>query len=372
MVDEALLTLAAPRFPVAGQAVVAAVEAGFVGDLVRGAVVHRLAPVLVEVLAAEGIDVPADLGERVSADRVLRLRSMSFLARIASSLDGAGLQWAAFKGPVVASFMTRPELRRFNDLDILVRGSDLGAAIDALRGVGAEELNRNWDGYVAHRVGEVPMTAGVVNIDLHWQIVGLGVHRRTMSLDPVAMLHRCRRRLVGQVDVSIFGPEDQLLHIALHSALSGAQRLDQLRDIAVLCQADEVDWSVLGELARNAGVARLVSHAIDRSRVVVGADVSAEFLRELGGRPLALRRRLDKWSRRPVSHQMALTVNLWRDDCPATFRTLSWQIGSRLRSHLGRGVGWDVGDVGGPLYYARESGGEAKRTAFLRGAAEWE
>jgi len=350
---------------------VAAFEAGLVDGLVRQAADHRLAPVLVDVLEAEGIDVPADLVEGVSADRIRRLRSMSFLARIASALDGAGLRWAAFKGPVVASFMSRPELRRFNDLDILVPGSDLGEAIDVLRGAGAKELNRNWDGYVEHRVGEVPLAAGAVSIDLHWQVVGLGVHRRAMNLDPAAMLSRCRRRLVGQVDVRIFGPEDQLMHLALHSALSGAQRLDQLRDIAVLCQADEVDWTVFADAARTAGVARLVSQAIDRSRVVLGADVNTEMLRDLGGRAVGLRRRFDDRSRRPASNQVALIVNLWRDGTAATSRALSWQIRSRVRSRLGRGIGWDVSDVDGPLYYARELGGEAQRAAFLRGAAEW-
>jgi len=364
--------LAGHHFPLDHGPLVAMAEAEMLDQLLEPALEHRLGPVLMDVLETAGLDVPAPLRERVTADRVLRLRSMAVLARAAVALDEAGLRWAVFKGPVVASFLARPELRRFNDLDILVPGTDLGRAIEVLGTVGIEELNRNWDGYVEHRVGEVPMTAGPVNIDLHWQIVGLGVHRRTMNLDPAGMLDRCRRRLVGQSEVSIFAPEDQLLHLALHSALSGAKRLDQLRDIAVLCEADGVDWQEFADLTRGAGVARLVAHALDRSRVILGAEVNSEYLCRLGGRSIGSRRRFDQRRSQRSSDLSALLVSLWRDNTTDTLRSTTWLVKSRVRSRLGRGIGWDAGDIDGVLYYARESGGASQREAFLRGAAQWD
>ncbi len=359
------------NFPIASEPVVEAVEADCLDRLASASVQHRLAPVLVDVLDSVQLDVPEDIRAGVEADRVQRMRSMSALGRVATALDEAGLQWAVFKGPVVASLMSRPELRRFNDIDILVRGRDLGAAIDTLAEAGLEELNQNWDGYVRHRVGEVPMILGPVNVDLHWHLVGLGVHRSTIDLSPDEMLGRVRRRKIADVEVSVLDPEDQLLHFALHSALSGAQRLDQLRDMAVLTDADPVDWDRFAARAKDGGVARLVAHALDRSRVVAGADVGAEFLRELGGRPVSARRWLDDHSSRPPSQMRAISVTFWRDGLVNTARSLWWSLRMRLATMVGRGTGWDVSDEGGPLHYSTPSGGSEQREAFINGAAVW-
>jgi len=357
--------------PVDSAAVVAAVEAGYLDRLVRLAVDHRLGAVLAEVLQSSDMAPPESLESMVAADRMIRLQSMSMLAKMTNLLDSRGLRWACVKGPAVASFMQRPELRRFNDLDILVAGSDLEATVELLRSSGINERNRNWDGYVKHRVGEIPMGAGMVEIDLHWHLVGLGVHRRGMSLNPAEILTRCRRRQVGQAEVSVLGAEDQLLHIALHSALSGANRLDQMRDMAVLLQTDAIDLELLANLAERYQVARLVSHALDRARMAVGADIDREWVDQLGGRTVGLRRRLDGRHSAVDSVGPTLLVSMWRDGTAATLQSLAWQLRSRVRERLGRGVGWDVSDVDGPLYLGRDSGGPAKRAEFMAGAAEW-
>lgn len=337
----------------------------------RLAVDHRLGAVLADVLQTTDMGPPESLKSLVAADRIIRLQSMSMLAKVAAVLDSGGVGWACVKGPAVASFMQRPELRRFNDLDILVAGSDLETAIELLRSAGIDERNRNWEGYVKHRVGEIPMGAGTVDIDLHWHLVGLGVHRRGMRLNPAEMLTRYRRRQVGQAEVSILGPEDQLLHIALHSALSGANRLDQMRDMAVLLETDAIDLGSLADLAERYQVARLVSHALDRARMAVGANIDREWVDHLGGRSVGIRRRLDARPSRADSVGPTLPVSMWRDGTAATLQSLVWQIRSRARDRLGRGVGWDVSDEDGPLYFGRDSGGPEKRAEFMAGAAVW-
>jgi len=371
LVQDALVLLAAPHSPVDTSAVMAAVDAGHMDLLVGGAVEHRLGPVLAKSLQEVGVDVPASLAEMVSRDRVVRLQALAALAKLADLFDSAGIRWACVKGPAVASFMQHPELRRFNDLDILVAGADLSDAVVLLRSAGVEELNRNWDGYVKHRVGEIPMSMGMVDIDLHWHLVGLGVHRRGMRLNPEEMLSGCRRRQVGQAQVSILGAEGQLLHIALHSAMSGANRLDQMRDMAVLLDSDHVDLGVLAELARRYRVARLVAHALDRARESVGAEIERSWIDDLGGRAVAARRRIDTRLAAPTCIGPTLPVSMWRDGALATLRSLGWQLRSRARDRLGRGVGWDVSDENGPLYYGFESGGAEKRAEFMAGAAEW-
>jgi len=372
LLHAALVLLAATHLPDDRRAVAEVVDAGHLDPLVAGAVEHRLGPVLVESLNQIGMEVPESLARIVAQDRLVRLQSLAALAKVARVFDSAGMGWACLKGPAVGSFMQHPELRRFNDLDILVAGSDLGDAVDLLRESGIEEMNRNWDGYVKHRVGEIPMAAKGVSIDLHWHLVGLGIHRRGISLDPVEMLSRTRRRQLGQVDASILSPEDQLLHIAVHSAMSGANRLDQLRDMAVLLESDSIDMALLADTARLYRVARLVSHALDRARLVLGAPVDPDWLDDLGGRTLGLRRFVDARLSRPGSAGPTLAVSAWRDGPLSTAASLAWQLRSRLRSRFGRGVGWDVSDEGGPLYYATRSGGEEKRAGYIAGAAIWE
>jgi len=371
LVHAALISLAGHEFPLDSGAVEAAVEAGALDGMVRGAVEHRLGAVLADLLQSSGVEVPDSLMSTVAQDRIVRLQSLSMLAKVAEVFDSAGLAWACVKGPVVGSFLRRPELRRFNDLDILVAGSDLEAAVGLLRSAGIDEINRNWDGYVKHRVGEIPMGAGMVNIDLHWHLVGLGVHRKGLRLEPVEMLKRRRRRQVGQVEASILGAEDQLLHIALHSAMSGANRLDQMRDMAVLLDSDQVDLGVLAELARRYRVARLVAHALDRARGSVGADIDRSWVDDLGGRAVDARRRIDARLVDTAFLGSTLPVSMWRDGNSATLRTLLWQLRSRARDRLGRGVGWDVGDENGPLYFGREAGDAAKRAEYMAGAAVW-
>ncbi len=372
LLHAALVLLAATHLPDDNRAVAEVVDAGHLDLLVAGAVEHRLGPVLMESLRRIGVDVPEPLAEIVSRDRLIRLRSLSALAKVARVLDSADLGWACLKGPAVGSFMQHPELRRFNDLDILVAGADLAEAVDLLRESGIEEMNRNWDGYVRYRVGEIPMAAKGVSIDLHWHLVGLGTHRRGMSLDPVEMLSRTRRRRLGQVDASILSPEDQLIHIAVHSAMSGANRLDQLRDIAVLLESDSIDMALLAETAKLHRVVKLVSHALDRARLAVDAAVDPGWLDDLGGRSLRLRRWIDSRVTRSGFAGSTLAVSAWRDGRLSTAASLAWQLRSRLRSRLGSGVGWDVCDENGPLYFATRSGGEEKRAEYMAGAAVWE
>ena len=51
--------------------------------------------------------------------------------------------------------MRRPELRTFNDLDLLVAADRFADSLDVLAEVGVKEINRNWVPYLRYRVGEV-------------------------------------------------------------------------------------------------------------------------------------------------------------------------------------------------------------------------
>lgn len=338
-----------------------ALEGAAADELVESVLHHRLQGALVD--AARRADRPVD--ERITGpaddDRLERLRAQRALPVIAEALDDAAVPWLVFKGPVVARLLARPEVRTFNDLDVLVARQRFGDAIAALTAVGAQELNRNWTPYVRYLVGEVPMELGPVPIDLHWHVTALRHTRRGVDFDPAAMLQRRRVVEVAGRALPTFDPEDQLLHLAVHAGLGGANRLDQLRDLSVAV-TDDVDWPTFVERARAAAVSGLVGHTLDRAAIAAGAPVDDHVLHTLAGvGSLRRRRRFDG----DVVAMRRVGVHWRRDDPRAAVRAAWRSVYARVPARLGGPGGWDFTDPGGTLFHDRASGGESARRRFV-------
>ncbi len=325
---------------------------------------HRLEAALIDALERAGASVDPALAERAADDRVVRLLAGRVLNDAAAVFDGAGIRWAVFKGPVAAGLMPRPHLRTFNDLDLLVEPARFGDAIDALVEAGAEEQNQNWSAYHRHRVGEVPMAMRDITVDLHWHLVGLGRDRDTMAVDVGAILDRLRLREVDGRERPIFAAEDLVVYLALHAALGGATRLDQLRDLAVAISADPLDWGVAAERAEAWQVTRLVAHALDRAAILLGAHVPPPVLERLGGRGLERRRRLDEGR----SLELRSFPVASRRDRPRQAAKVLFRRGFQRVWFPGR-QGWDFTDERGRLYHARYGGGDSARREFLEAVA---
>ncbi|MEZ5247560.1 MAG: nucleotidyltransferase family protein [Acidimicrobiales bacterium] len=362
LIADALRSLAAPREPVDWVAATAPLDGPDADGFLALVATHRLQAALHDACDRAGRPVDGRIAQRVADDRVLRLRASGVLDAAAAAFDERAIPWVAFKGPVVASMLPRPELRGFNDLDLLVARDRFGDAIDALVSVGAEELNRNWDPYVDHVVGEVPIEMASVPIDLHWHVIGLGRTRADVAFDPAAMLARRRGVRVGERDVPAFDPVDQLLHLATHAGLSGATRLDQLRDIGAVVLGASIDWPTFIARARDARVARLVGHTLDRAAIAVGVPVDDGVLVDLAGSSLRRRRRFDGDG---VTSLRRFGVHWRRDGVAATARSIARSVGAMGPALPGRPRGWDFADPQSVLYHDRPSGGPQRRLEFL-------
>lgn len=365
LLDVALIELASPDGPGEATAVGACLESAFADELHAAVGAHRLEGSMRVALEVLDRDIPEDLADVVADDRVTRLLVEQALGRAAIALGGAGVPWLTFKGPLISRLMARPELRTFNDLDLLVAADRFADAVDVLTETGIVELNRNWVPYLEHRVGEVPMVCNGVSVDLHWHVVGLGRDRSGVRFEPHAMLDRRRMVTMGEKELPTFDAEDQLLHLAVHSALSGASRLDQLRDLVVVTTADTVDWDVVVARARSARVARLVGHALDRAHRVLGAPVPASAITALAGRALSRRRRRDG---ERVGSLPTSAVVWQRDGSAAAAQAIAFRFRDRF---AGAGAGWDFTDPDGRLYYDTPSGGDEIRREFFDRVAEW-
>lgn len=81
------------------------------------------------------------------------MRVTAELETLSRLLDRVGSPWAVVKGPALAELAyARPELRVYNDLDVLVHPRAFGDVVRALENAGAVLLNQNWS--FLHRRGQ--------------------------------------------------------------------------------------------------------------------------------------------------------------------------------------------------------------------------
>lgn len=203
------------------------------------------------------------------------LRTLGDLAVLGRALDGAGVDWLVVKGPVLAEVVyPRADLRSYNDLDVLVRGRDVGAALAAVEAAGGELLDRNWP--LLRRLGVAEMLVRLRHgtlLDLHWHLLGDPAVRRRFDVPLAELRDRARPVRLGTVGARTLDPVDTLLHLGLHATLSGADRLVWLKDVERAVAASPPAWDEVVARARRWGVGPPVAVALARSAAVLGAEV---------------------------------------------------------------------------------------------------
>ena len=171
----------------------------------------------------------ADLNRRYVLEQGRRLQVLEDLPFVAAALTG--LSWAVVKGPVLSETVYAQRGRRgFSDLDVLVLPAHFGSAIEALEQRGATLIDRNWQLALRQQRGELSLRLpGGSPLDLHWHLVN---DVRTRARLPLGhdMLGRTQLRTLGDQTVPVLHPADALVHVLVHSTLSGGQRLVWVRD----------------------------------------------------------------------------------------------------------------------------------------------
>ena len=241
--EEEALCLAARVAPAeAAQARLAALlDAGIDWDrLWRLGHVHEVLPLLVTSITA--LDGPARMPERWSADAQRRrsatlLQNRSLLGELLATLDAmgaVGVEAIPVKGLVLTEMLYgNLALRPAGDIDVLVRPEDLPAARDALRGLGYaqeavpayEERHHPFHDPPYYREGPFRQTA----IELHH---GLAAPRQ-FRMDAASLWERSVTTELFGRPIRVLGPEDTLLHLAIHRARAPL-RLRWIVDIAEL------------------------------------------------------------------------------------------------------------------------------------------
>lgn len=154
-------------------------------------------------------------------------------------LKGAALQYQLWEGI---------GLRPWSDLDLLVRPSDVDAAVTALATVGYRiaRTETRPGTTIAHESELLLEGPGGMLIDLHWSLFDSPAHQfSSADSDLVSQRHAVD---VGGVPAAILSPEAQLLHLCGHLTLHhGGSGLLWLNDIAQLVSRyrNTLDWSAV-------------------------------------------------------------------------------------------------------------------------------
>ncbi len=201
---------------------------------------HEVLPLVVTSVTALAGDV--HVPEAWSSDAQRRrsatlLQNRSLLAELLTTLDAmaaAGVEAIPVKGLVLTeSLYGNLALRPAGDIDVLVKPEDLPAARDALRGLGYEqaavlgyeERHHPFHDPPYYRPGQFRPTA----LELHH---GLAAPRQ-FRMDAASLWQRSRTTELFGRQLRVLGPEDTLLHLAVHRARAPL-RLRWLVDVAEL------------------------------------------------------------------------------------------------------------------------------------------
>ncbi|MGI8684023.1 MAG: nucleotidyltransferase family protein [Acidimicrobiales bacterium] len=353
----------------AGPALVAA-AAEFHG--VSGCVHHSLAPVV------DGARFAAlAAAHRRGVER--HVRALGELARLAPALDGMGGPWLVMKGPVLAELhYSRPDLRSYTDLDVVVPTTAVGHALAAVEATGGYVLDRNWPLLRELEVGEilVRLRHGTL-LDLHWHLFNVPAVRRTFRSSMAEILERSRPAVLARTAVRTLDATDTLVHLGAHATLSGGHRLVWLKDLDRVIASGPPPWDDVVATARAWGVGPAVALSLDRARRILAVPVPPGVPEALaGGRAYLAAGAVADLVAPPArsSGRRSIGLMVSRAARPDTASTMA-EFGRRLRAAVTDQRRPSLGpptldmDPGSRRSPRHDPGSDADRQAFLHAIA---
>ena len=313
--------------------------------------------------------VVADLSHNYHQARLTHLRTLADLALIGGAFDELGVSWLVAKGPVLAEVAyDRPDLRTYTDLDLFVAPTWFGRALEALEGLGARVLDRNWDHLRRLMLSEVHVVAphGTV-VEVHFHLLNDAPQRERFTVPMAELYKRPRRVLLGDQSVPTLDPVDTLVYLCLHACLSGADRLVWLKDVEHAATAVAARWDDVVRRSHQFGAGLAVAFMLASAREAINMDVPAGLVRTLSGS--------GSWA-----VLASMTRRLWPPERAtggrSPSRTLARSTGRDLRA-TGREAARRIyaarhGAAGDPGYWDRMHQETGSREGFLAAVAATE
>lgn len=250
---------------------------------------HALLPLLYRGLeesfrdsAPEGLR--ARLREKFRENATRNTLLAGELARISRLFGEAGVGLLAYKGPALAvQAYGDLSLRRFIDLDVLVRRRDVARAGELLLSLGFAKppgLTASQERFLLRRQHNLAFSRDGerLTVELHWEVspapfasvpLGEGAWERASAVT-----------LYG-AGVECLAPEDLLLALAVHGTKHLWERLAWVCDVAALVNSRPgLDWDFVLRRARASSVERMLYLVLRLARGLLGAKLPDEVLAE--------------------------------------------------------------------------------------------
>jgi len=228
---------------------------------------HSVLPLIYSQLSTTAAaNVPQDQLARLKQnyqDNVARnLLLTAELCRILQTFEAAGIEAVPYKGPALAAYAYgNLSLRRFVDLDILVRKADALRAKELLTALGfvcgtpwtsaqQELLLRTQHNLSLSR------EEGRIVVELHWEVASSLFASSLQAEDFWGRLETLR---LNNIAVKSLSAEDLLLSLCVHGSKHLWERLAWICDVAELARTrTDLNWNLVLERAASSGSDRML------------------------------------------------------------------------------------------------------------------
>ena len=181
------------------------------------------------------------------------------LTSLVKACAGVGVEAVIYKGPALAiTAYGNLALRRFVDLDLMVRRADVARTIDLLLEHGytaAKALNADQQELLLHTQHNVQFTRGRLIVELHWQVSSELFASSVTAEDLWQQLETVQ---INGTEMKTLSTEDLLFSLSVHGSRHLWQRLAWICDLdRIIATRADIDWSRLMTRAEQTNTQRM-------------------------------------------------------------------------------------------------------------------
>ncbi|HET9477884.1 MAG TPA: nucleotidyltransferase family protein [Pyrinomonadaceae bacterium] len=244
---------------------------------------HAVIPLLYLQLAREAADlVPssnlAKLKRQYQENNARNLILTDELRRLIDFFNDAGIEAIPYKGPALALFAYgNLALRRFVDLDVIVRKSDVLRARDLLLAEGytpTKSLTPAQQELLLRTQHNLQLARdnGRLILELHWEVAP---HLFASSVQENELWRNLTTIELNGTRMKTLGADDLLFSLCVHGSRHLWERLGWICDIAELIGHHDLNWPGLLERARQTDAERMFLLGLHLARKLLQAQLPA-------------------------------------------------------------------------------------------------
>ena len=253
---------------------------------------HSLVPLFYyQIERAAGEDVPATVLQRLRKDfqenSARNLILTNEVVSIIREFELNGIEAIPYKGPALAiAAYNNPDLRRYIDLDLMVRKCDVSTARDLLIARGyqpARNLDQRQQALLLTTQHNIQFSRdeGRLIVELHWRVATQLFAASVSAEDLWPNLGTVK---FGNASLKTLSIEDFLFCLCVHGSRHLWDRLSWICDVAALITAcPTIDWPQIVQRAQRTDTERMLFLGLHLATQLVGASLPKETETQIAG-----------------------------------------------------------------------------------------